>query len=185
MQTNNRKAVNNVKLFGSTKVLVISALLIAMSIVLGKLLAFNIGSSIRISFENLPLLMAGIFFGPFIGAAVGAGADLIGCMIVGYSINPIITLGAASIGFTAGAVSKLLADKGVLPQTFLSAAAGHAVGSMLIKSLGLLIYFHTPVQVLLMRIPLYTGIAVLESYIIYMLLKNKEFSSQLERICKK
>jgi hypothetical protein len=56
---------------------------------------------------------------------------------------------------------------------------------MLIKSLGLLIYFHTPVQVLLMRIPLYTGIAVLESYIIYMLLKNKEFSSQLERICKK
>ena len=177
-------AVKSLRLFGNTRVLVVSALFIAMSIVLGKVLAFNIGTSIRISFENLPLLMAGIFFGPFIGAAVGAGADLIGCLLVGYSINPVITIGAASIGFVSGLVSILLSKMNKCPRTALSVLAAHATGSMLLKSIGMYLYFHTPVQVLLLRIPLYIGIGILEFYIIYLLLKNKAFSDQLERVKK-
>lgn len=177
-------AVKSLRLFGNTRVLVVSALFIAMSIVLGKVLAFNIGTSIRISFENLPLLMAGIFFGPFIGAAVGAGADLIGCLLVGYAINPVITLGAASIGFVSGLMSILLSKMHKCPRTALSVLAAHAAGSMLIKSIGMYFYFHTPVQVLMLRIPLYIGIGTLEFYIIYLLLKNKAFSDQLERVKK-
>lgn len=183
--TNKTATVQSLRLFGNTRVLVISALFIAMSIVLGKVLAFNIGTSIRISFENLPLLMAGIFFGPFIGAAVGAGADLIGCLMVGYAINPVITLGAASIGFVAGLISILLSKLPPMPRTAMSVLAAHVSGSMLIKSVGMYIYFHTPVQVLLMRIPLYIGIGILEFYIIYLLLKNKAFSEQLERVKRK
>ena len=68
----------SLKLFGSIRVMVAAALFIAMSIILGKFLAINVGGSIRISLENLPVLMAGIFFGPFVGAAVGIGADVIG-----------------------------------------------------------------------------------------------------------
>ncbi|MDE5563661.1 MAG: folate family ECF transporter S component, partial [Oscillospiraceae bacterium] len=85
------------RLFGNVRVLIIAALLIAMSIVFGKVLSFTIGP-LRISFENLPILMAGIFFGSIIGMVVGAAADVIGCLIVGYAINPIITAGAAWIG---------------------------------------------------------------------------------------
>ena len=187
MVANNKKTqtFGGLRLFGNTRVLVISALFIAMSIVLGKMLAFNIGSSIRISFENLPLLMAGIFFGPFIGAAVGAGADIIGCLIVGYSINPIITLGAASIGFFAGLASMVLFRRNRLLNTACAVAAGHIIGSMIIKSIGLYVYYHTPFEVLILRVPLYTGIGIVEFYIIYLLLKNKAFSSQLERMCSK
>lgn len=177
-------AAKSLRLFGNTRVLVISALFIAMSIVLGKVLAFNIGTSIRISFENLPLLMAGIFFGPFIGAAVGMGADIIGCLMVGYAINPIITLGAALIGFVSGFMSILLSKLNKCPRTALSVLTAHAAGSMLVKSVGMYIYFHTPIQVLLLRIPLYIGIGILEFYIIYLLLKNKAFSDQLERVKK-
>ncbi len=185
--TANKKtaASENLKLFGNTRVLVISALFIAMSIVLGKLLAFNIGDSIRVSFENLPVLMAGIFFGPFVGAAVGAGADIIGCLIVGYSINPVITLGAASIGFVSGLVSMLVFKDKLLPSTACSVLTAHAVGSMAIKSIGLYVYYHTPIQVLMLRIPLYIGIGILETYIIYLLLKNKAFSAQLEKVKRK
>lgn len=180
--SNKTTAAKSLRLFGNTRVLVISALFIAMSIVLGKVLAFNIGTSIRISFENLPLLMAGIFFGPFIGAAVGMGADIIGCLLVGYAINPVITLGAASIGFVAGLMSILLSKLNPLPRISISVFAAHITGSMIIKSVGMYIYFHTPIQVLLMRIPLYIGIGILEFYIIYLLLKNKAFSEQLERV---
>jgi len=183
--TNKTSAAKSLRLFGNTRVLVISALFIAMSIVLGKYLAFNIGTSIRISFENLPLLMAGIFFGPFIGAAVGAGADLIGCLMVGYAINPVITLGAALIGFVSGFMAILLSKMKPLPRTAFSVLAAHAAGSMLVKSIGMFFYFNTPIQVLLMRIPLYLGIGILEFYIIHLLLKNKAFSEQLERVKRK
>lgn len=181
----NTAAMGNIRLFGNTKVLVVSALFIAMSIVLGKLLAFNIGSSIRVSFENLPLLMAGVFFGPLVGAAVGIGADLIGCLIVGYAINPIITLGAACIGFFSGLAAIILSGRKQIVRIAGSVAAAHITGSMLIKSIGLYLYFHTPFEVLIMRVPLYIGIGIVEGYILYLLLKNKAFSEQLERVCRK
>ena len=75
--------VNNLKLFGNVRVLIIAGLLIAMSSVFGKLLAFDLTPFIRISIENLPIIMAGIFFGPFVGGAVGLGADLLGCALKG------------------------------------------------------------------------------------------------------
>lgn len=172
-------------IFGS-KMIVMSGLLIAMSIVLGKFLAFNIGTSIRISFENLPILMAGIFFGPVIGGIVGAGADLIGCVMAGYAINYFITIGAFAIGFMSGLLSKYIFKK---KHNFLSIEfsiiPAHIIGSMLIKSIGMYIYYHTPLEVLAIRIPIYIVTGLAETYIIYLLLQNKAFSSQVERMCKK
>ena len=76
------KSLGGIRLFGNLKVLLISGLFIALSIVLGKQLSFTMGP-IRISFENLTILMAGIMFGPLVGMTVGICADVIGCIIVG------------------------------------------------------------------------------------------------------
>ncbi len=172
-------------IFGS-KMIVMSGLLIAMSIVLGKFLSFNIGTSIRISFENLPILMAGIFFGPVIGGIVGAGADLIGCIMAGYAINYFITIGAFAIGFMSGLLSNyIFKKKHNFPLIALSIIPAHIIGSMLIKSVGMYIYYHTPLEVLAIRIPIYIVTGLAETYIIYLLLKNKAFSAQVERMCKK
>lgn len=180
----NNNAAGNIRLFGNVRVMIISGLFVALSIVLGKFLQIPIGDSIRISFENLPIIMAGIFFGPFVGGAVGIGADLVGCLLKGYAINPIITVGAASIGFLSGFIymfiSKKITSKANI---FLSIFPAHIIGSMLIKSLGLYIYYHTPMEVLAWRIPTYIAIAVLESVIISLLLKNKAFSNQLDKVC--
>ena len=178
-------ATKNVAIFGS-RMIVMSGLLIAMNIVLGKFLAFNIGTSIRISFENLPILMAGIFFGPVVGGIVGAGADLIGCVMAGYAINYVITIGAFSIGFVSGLISHcILKKKHSFPAIIGSVLPAHAIGSMIIKSIGMFIFFHTPIQVLALRVPIYIVTGLLETYIIYLLLKNKAFSEQVERMCKK
>lgn len=176
---------SNIKLFGNVRVMIIAALFIAMSIVLGKLLAFNIGNSIRISFENLPVLMAGIFFGPVIGAVVGLGADLIGCIIAGYSINPIITLGIVSVGFISGLLAMLIKTDKLPLRIYPSVLIAHAVGSMVIKSIGLFVYFHTPIAVLLTRIPLYIGTGIVEATIIIFLMSNKAFSAEIEKMLKK
>ena len=80
------------------KITVLLAMMVAISILMGKYLAINMGETLRFSLENTPIILSGIAFGPLAGAAVGIVADLVGCLMVGYTINPIVTLGAAVIG---------------------------------------------------------------------------------------
>ncbi|WP_295075783.1 folate family ECF transporter S component [Ruminococcus sp.] len=190
MTTNNREAAvkQDIRLFGSTKVLIVAALLAAMSIVLGKFGAINIGNSIRIGFGGLPIQMAGIFFGPVVGAAVGLVADVIGCLLKGYAINPIITIGSTCIGLFSGLVFHyaLRPMKSVLlPRIAISTVAAHAVGSMLITSFGLYVYYHTPFETLMLRVPIYLITAALETAVIYLMLKNKAFSAELDKVRRK
>lgn len=187
MVTNNQKntKTGSVRIFGTTKILVISALLIAMSIVLGKFLAFNIGDSLRISFENLSILMAGIFFGPSVGAFVGIGADIVGCLLKGYALNPIITVGAGCIGFLSGFIYRKLKTENKILKTAVSVGTAHLAGSVIIKSVGLFVYYHTAFQVLAMRLPIYIITSILESAVIAVLVRNRAFSAQLERMRKK
>ena len=152
--------------FGSIQVLIMMALFIALSIVLGKQLS----------------LMAGIFFGPLAGLTVGACADLIGCLLVGYAINPIITAGAASVGFISGLVYKNCFRTKPKLRLAASVGAAHVIGSMILKSIGLRIYFGYPLQMVALRVPLYIVIGCAEGYIIYLLLRNKAFGRQLERM---
>ena len=79
----------------STRTLTVLALLIAMSIVFSRVLSISTGF-VRFNLGSLPVLLAGIVFGPGAGFAVGALADMIGGILAGYAINPLITLGAAS-----------------------------------------------------------------------------------------
>ncbi len=170
-------------LFGNLRILCAAALLTALSIVLGKYLAIST-PIFRFSLENLPVLMAGIFFGPFIGGAVGAVADLVGCIMVGYTINPIITLGGISIGMISGLVALIARRRGRLHPVAVGIAVGvsHIVGSMIIKSVGMAIFYRTPLGILLWRVPLYVVIGALEGLILVLLTRNKLFMGELSRL---
>ncbi len=169
------------KMFTNVRVLVVTALFIAMSIVLGKFLSFTAGP-VRISFENLTVLMSGFMFGPVVGLVTGAAADIIGCILYGYAINPIITVGAALIGFISGFVSHHTFKNKLLPRTALSVGLAHLIGSVIVKSIGMYIYFGYNIPMLALRIPLYIGIGTVEFYIIYMLMKNKSFVKQIDKV---
>ena len=151
----------------------IISLLVALSIILGKILSITAGP-FRISFENLPLILSGILFGPLIGAFTGGISDLLGCILVGYTINPIITLGSISVGVISGFVYKKRSN------LLLSVAAAHLVGSLFIKSIGLYIFYLYPIKMLLFRIPLYLTIILLEYFIlkkIFPIVKNLQLIS--------
>ncbi len=161
------------------KMLVRIALLAAISIILGKFLAFNIGDWFRFSFENLPLLFCGYLFGVPSGILCAVVADLVGCLVRGYSINPIITLGAAALGAAAGCFGK----KGFCktPRLSLSVAVGHLVGSVILKSVGIHVFYATPYAALLWRLPSYAAVALLEYTVIRILLNSKGFANILEK----
>ncbi len=175
-------------LFGNLRVMAISAMLAAISVVLGRY-AINISESIRISFENLPVLMSGIFFGPVVGTTVGAVADIVRCFNMGYAINPFITLGAALIGTISGvfgmyAYRKTTSWKATW-RIFIPVFLAHIIGSMCVKSIGMVIYYGTPWETILLRIPIYVVNSILEGYLIMLLFKNKTFVSELNRIINK
>lgn len=180
--TAKNKLTGSIRIFGNLRVMVVSGLFIALSIVLGKFLQIPIGDNIRISLENTPVIMSGIFFGPFVGGAVGVAADLIGCLLKGYAINPFITIGALTIGFSSGLFAALLKKAPKLVSVIASVASSHIIGSIIIKSIGLRIYYGTPYSVLAWRIPTYIAIGIIEVIIIYTLISNKAFSTQLDKL---
>lgn len=167
--------------------LALLGILAAASVILGKLLQIRVGDTIRISLENLPIIFAGIVFGPISGAAVGIVADLVGCVIVGYAINPIITAGAAILGITAGFCGMISRKRlrRTFPAIFLPVAASHVIGSMIAKTVGLHIAFGTPWSALIAtRVPIYLVNIAAESVLIYLLLRSEAIRASLKRFVK-
>lgn len=195
MQTNNTTARNNIRVFGTLAVLTASAILAALSIILGKFLSIPIGNSIRIGFENLPIVIASIFFGPVVGGATAVVADIVGCILHGYTINPIITVGALCIGLISGFVYREATkkDKEFIStdnamhwvKIFFSVIAAYAVGSMVIKSLGLYIAYGTPLQAIIFRVITASISAVIDTTIIWGIMQHKGLMRELRRIIKR
>lgn len=161
------------------------ALLSAISIIAGKYLAIPGGEVLRFSFENLPIIFAGMAFGPISGALVGVVADLVGCVLVGYTINPVVTAGAVSIGIISGLASLVL-RKLSLPlslRCIVSVSLAHSVGSVIIKTIGLAVFYSMPIEILMLwRLLNYVIVGSVEGAILYILLKNKLIIGQIESI---
>lgn len=155
------------------------AMLTALAVIIGWFCKahFTFGA-IRITFENLPIILAGIAFGPFAGAAVGAATDVISALLNGIAINPLITVGAAAVGFVAGIVSWFIYNRKGLIKTLVVTMSAHCVGTMVIKTFALW-QMGYDFHLCLLRIPTYLLISAVESYLIYCLMKNKHIAAKL------
>lgn len=172
--------------YKDSKMLVLLSLLAALSILFGKYLAIPGGDVLRFSFENLPILLAGLHIGPIAGILVGVIADLLGCLMVGYAINPLVTLGAAVIGLVGGILPRVLPRRlPMLLRLAISVTAAHICGSVIVKTFGLAAYYSMPFMILMLwRLLNYTIIAVLEITLLYLLAKNRAIAGQLRRFAK-
>ena len=128
-------------------------------------------------------ILSGILYGPTVGAVVAVFSDIISCLTSpNPSVNPIITVGAASIGIISGCVSRYLIIKSnTFFKVSVSVFLSHIVGSMIIKSIGLHIFMRYEIPVLLLRIPLYLLIATCETAILYIIMKNKYITALLAK----
>lgn len=166
------------------KRLVLGAMLAAMSVVIGMFCKsfLNFGGGLwRVTFENLPIILAGVFLGPVTGGLVGIVSDLTSYLLSPqiYPPNLIVTFGAFAVGVTAGLMAKLAVRERGTKQIALSAAVAHVIGSMIIKPIGLFQFYQWAV---LVRIPLYLVIAPLEILLLCLLWKQKSFRKLFEKI---
>ena len=166
------------------KRLVLGAMLAAMSVVIGMFCKsfLNFGGGLwRITFENLPIILAGIFLGPITGGMVGIVSDLTSYLLSPqiYPPNLIVTLGACAVGVVSGLMAKFVTRRHSIKQIILSASAAHVLGSMIIKPIGLFQFYQWAV---LVRIPLYLVIAPLEIFLLCLLWRQKSFRKLFEKM---
>ena len=91
----------------STRNLILMAALIAMQIILARFLSIQVSDILRISFESVPVILAGMWLGPLSGAIVALVADILGTIIHGYGIwFPPIALGPILVGVISGLSTK-------------------------------------------------------------------------------
>lgn len=94
----------------TVKTLVFMALLVAIQLVLSRVLVIDLGVY-RITLGTIATILAGLWLGPVAGGVCGLTADIIGCFIKGFAINPLITLSAVTCGVVPGIAKKLMAEK--------------------------------------------------------------------------
>lgn len=166
------------RLFRMTVCAMFTAIAVVIGTVCKEFLTFG---AVRITFENLTVLLSGILFGPLYGAAVGVCTDLITCFTAAQpSVNPLITLGACSVGLISGLAGRVARGRLTLARLALCVFPAHAVGNMLIKSLALHVYYAYPIELLLLRVPTYIFIGTCECIFISAILKNKYIRTQTE-----
>ena len=175
---------NQKSLFKSVKGLTMAAMLVAMSVIIGifckNYLNFGLGLY-RVTFENLPIILSGILFGPAVGGIVGAASDFVSYLLSNqiYPPNLIVMLGATLVGVMSGLVSHHIVKKRGVWQVIASGGVAHIVGSMIVKPIGLYQYYGILV---LWRIPLYLVIAPLEILVLCMLFRHKSFQRLLQDV---
>ena len=176
MQKKQRNGLRNVK------VLTTAAMLAALSVVIGIFCKnfLNFGNGLfRITFENFPVILSGILFGPTVGAAVGIVSDMVSYFLStqSFAISPIVTLGAALVGAVSGIVSNYIIKKKSTFRIIMSVLAAHAVGSLIVKTFGIYAYYNMSYGMLLLyRLPTYALIIAIESFFLCLIFRHKAFT---------
>lgn len=86
----------------STRKLVLMAALIAIYIVVMGFLSLKVSDTLRISFETVPLALAGMWLGPVSGVIVALVSDFLGAVLFYGSWFPLIGLGPALFAAMCG-----------------------------------------------------------------------------------
>ena len=91
----------------NTRSLVMMAALVAIQIILARYLAIQPSETLRVSFETVPLALAGMWLGPVAGILVALISDILGTVIYGYGVwFPPIALGPMAFAFLCGLGAK-------------------------------------------------------------------------------
>lgn len=126
----------------TTKTLAYCAMLAAIQVVLARLIVPMPAADLRFSIEAVPVVLAGILFGPVAGALVGFSSDLVGCLFSGYGYNPLFCIPPILYGVCGGLFSAWLGKKVSLPRLLLAIAPAVVLGSILWQSWALTyVYF--------------------------------------------
>ena len=169
------------KSFITIRAIAFCAMLAAISIVMARLLSFSTPGGVRWSLDKFPLFLAGMLFGPVMGALTGFAADFIGSLMQ-YGFNPLLCLPAILYGLFGGIFSGYLRRRFTLLRLGVSYLFPIVLGSILYQSYMLAYLFFEGalmegfVYNLGTRSIQFSIMLVLEVVLIYILMKTNLFT---------
>ncbi len=162
----------------TTKMIVTLGLLMAMSIILERILGFMPTPNIRIAFGNLPIILAGLLFGPIAGGIVGLVADFLGTTL--FSPFPWfapMALTPVFMGVVPPLVGMMLRKRTRIVTFVAMILPAEILGPILWSNISLQMLNGVPFIVNLpLRAPVKVAIAVVDITLIFLLYKSGLFN---------
>ena len=124
----------------ATRAIVCCAMLAALSVVMARVLCFATPDGVRWSADKFPLFLAGMFFGPLMGALTGFAADFIGSLLQ-FGFNPLLCPPAILYGLFGGLLRWYIQKHPSVFHLALSYLCPVVIGSILYQS-SMLAYFY-------------------------------------------
>lgn len=154
-----------------------TAMLTALSVVLGRFLVPINTDVLRFSLGNVPIILAGIIFGGLPGAVCGLAADIIGCFISGYAPYPLLMLSPAAVGFLPSFFARIFGKtQGGIWSVFavsVTVTATNLISALIISTFALSKLYGTEFLLLFWeRVPVTAVRTAAETAVLYLLLKN-------------
>ena len=136
------------KKFFSIQRISIMAMFVALQIVLARYIAIQVSSSVRISLENIPTILAAAWLGPVSGAVVGAVADILGMLLQSSSgvYFPPLTLTPIILAIVVGYLLRFFSSSKSWPALAASIIIGEVLASLLYMTLALSWYYQYVLQ---------------------------------------
>ena len=159
----------------STSSIVIAGLMAAISIILTRFFSIMVlGDTLRLSFGDMPIELAGILLGPIVGALTGIVADLAGFMMRSTGgFFPGFTLSAALTGLIPGLIFWGNKDRYPLWKVIVAIVAVNLIVCLGLNTLWLTIMYKKGFMILLpSRIIARAIIAPIDIAVIYLLLQK-------------
>jgi len=160
----------------NVRTMTILAMFTAISIVLTRFLVFQPMPSVRLELGNVPIMLAGFMFGPLAGMLVGAAADFVGAIIRGQGFDISLMLVPMFMGAMAGLLRNYIVKNPSYPKILGFTLTVNIIGKMLWTTYWLSIIIGRPfMEMLPIRIGVYTIIPILEAAVIFGLVSNVAF----------
>ena len=161
----------------TTKMIVTLGLLVAMSVILERLLGFMPTENIRIAFGNLPIVIAGLLFGPIAGGLVGLLSDFLGTTLFSpfpwfapMALTPIL------MGVVPPLLGMLMKKRTNLGTFIAMILPAEIIGPMIWSSFSLQLLNGAPfLPNMIFRAPFKVAIAVVDILMIFLLYKSGLF----------
>lgn len=168
----------------TTRTLAYCAMLSALQVVLARLIIPMPAADTRFSLEAIPVVLAGILFGPIPGAMVGFGSDLVGCLFSGYGYNPLFCLPPILYGLFGGFFRYYVNSKPNFWRVLLTYVPPVVLGSILWQSFTLAYVYNSQgafLQSLILKLSTrsvqFVIAGTLEALVTYILLKSGIFKA--------
>ena len=125
----------------TTRMLVTLALFSTIEVILARFIVPMPSPTMRFSVEAVPIILAGLLFGPLQGAVVGFVGDAVGTLFSGYGYNPFFAMPPILIGFCAGLLRPLVQKRMSYLRVLLSFLPAIVVGSVFWQSYWLSFFY--------------------------------------------